>query len=123
VLPMKFTPIGNGKTPGSCMRLRPGHRTMGFCGADRTQPLEALAQSDTRSLLAATIFGAGWGIGSVLFGLGVARVGRVAGVCHHSGHGLGHRRARPMLILHPGFVPPRRAAWFWSMVIVLVASA
>lgn len=68
--------------------------------------LEALAQSDTRALFAATVFGAGWGIGSVLFGLGVARVGAALSFAIILGMTSAIGALAPMLILHP--------ADFWS---------
>ncbi len=38
-------------------------------------PASVFASVPTRELVTTALFGAGWGIGSVLFGLGVARVG------------------------------------------------
>ena len=85
------------------------------------QPLEALARSDLRSLLAATVFGAGWGVGSVLFGLGVARVGASLAFAIILGMTSAIGALAPMLILHPEDVssPPGRMILL-GMVIVLV---
>ena len=84
------------------------------------QPLEALAQSDTRSLLAATVFGAGWGIGSVLFGLGVARVGASLAFAIILGMTSAIGALAPMLILHPeDLSSPQGRMVLLGMVIVL----
>jgi L-rhamnose-H+ transport protein len=72
-----------------------------FAALTVPQPLEALARSDTRSLLAATVFGAGWGVGSVLFGLGVARVGASLAFAIILGMTSAIGALAPMLILHP----------------------
>ena len=72
-----------------------------FAALTVPQPLEALARADTRSLLAATVFGMGWGIGSVLFGLGVARVGASLAFAIILGMTSAIGALAPMLILHP----------------------
>lgn len=84
-------------------------------------PIEALVKSDPRSLLAATVFGAGWGIGSVLFGLGVARVGASLAFAVILGMTSAIGALAPMLILHPEdlFTPTGRMILL-GMVIVLV---
>ncbi|MBI4165022.1 MAG: hypothetical protein HY508_04740 [Acidobacteria bacterium] len=84
-------------------------------------PIEALAKSDLRSLLAATVFGAGWGVGSVLFGLGVARVGASLGFAIILGMTAAIGALAPMLILHPEDLstPPGRMILL-GMVIVLI---
>ncbi len=91
-----------------------------FAALTVPQPLEALVQSDPRALLAATVFGAGWGVGSVLFGLGVARVGASLAFAIILGMTSAIGALAPMLILHPEdvFSPPGRMILL-GMVIVL----
>jgi L-rhamnose-H+ transport protein len=85
------------------------------------QPLEALTRAEPRSLLAATVFGAGWGIGSVLFGLGVARVGASLAFAIILGMTSAIGALAPMLILHPeDLSSPQGRMVLLGMVIVLV---
>jgi L-rhamnose-H+ transport protein len=60
-----------------------------------------LSGADPRALLAATVFGMGWGIGSILFGLGVARVGAALGFALILGMTSAIGALAPLLILHP----------------------
>ena len=62
---------------------------------------EVLARSDFHSLLAATVFGAGWGVGNILFGLGVSRVGAALGFAIILGMTSAIGALAPLLILQP----------------------
>lgn len=95
-----------------------------FAALTVPQPLEALARSDPRAVLAATVFGAGWGIGSVLFGLGVARVGASLAFAIILGMTSAIGALAPILILHPeDLLSPAGHMILLGMVIVLVGIA
>ena len=72
-----------------------------LAGATVPHLSQVLAESDARTLLAATVFGMGWGLGSVLFGLGVARVGAALGFAIILGMTSAIGALAPLLILHP----------------------
>lgn len=63
--------------------------------------LEVYRQADIRTLALALAFGAGWGAGSVLFGLGVDRVGMALGFAIILGLTASVGSLVPMLVLHP----------------------
>jgi len=58
----------------------PGDSSLAVVALVIPQPGQVYANAGSGVLLETALFGAGWGVGNVLFGLGVASVGMGAGV-------------------------------------------
>ena len=101
-LPMKFTPEWKWENTWLIYSIS-GLLVAPWVFAHLTVPhlFEVLARSDFRTLLAATLFGAGWGVGSVLFGLAVARVGLALGFAIILGMTSAIGALAPLVILQP----------------------
>ncbi|MFQ5684678.1 MAG: L-rhamnose/proton symporter RhaT, partial [Candidatus Binatia bacterium] len=65
------------------------------------QLMEVYQQSEVRAVVLAIIFGAGWGAGSVLFGLGVERIGMALAFAIILGLTAALGSLVPMMVLHP----------------------
>lgn len=65
------------------------------------QLVEVYRQADLRALAFAIVFGAGWGAGSVLFGLGVDRIGMALAFAIILGLTASVGSLVPMMVLHP----------------------
>ena len=101
-LPMKFSPEWKWENTWLIFSLA-GLVVAPWVFASLTVPhlFEALARAEFCSLLAAMVFGVGWGVGNVLFGLGVARVGAALGFAIILGMTSAIGALAPLLILHP----------------------
>ena len=121
-LPMKFTPEWKWENTWLIYSLS-GLLVAPWIFASLTVPhlFEVLARAEFRSLLGATVFGLGWGVGNVLFGLGVARVGAALGFAIILGLSSAIGALAPLLILHPEDVlSPEGRMILLGVVIVLV---
>jgi len=84
-------------------------------------PINVLATTSLRSLLLVELFGVGWGIGSLTFGLGVARLGMALGFTIIIGLAATAGALIPMLVLTPEkLAQPQGIMTLVSLALVLV---
>jgi L-rhamnose-H+ transport protein len=87
-------------------------------------PLNVLAATSLRSLLLVELFGVGWGIGSLTFGLGVARLGMALGFTIIIGLAATAGALIPMVVLAPEkLAQPQGLMTLASLALVLVGLA
>jgi L-rhamnose-H+ transport protein len=87
-------------------------------------PASVFSGVATRELVTTALFGAGWGIGSVLFGLGVARVGTAMAFAIVVSMTATLGSLIPLAILHPSELSSARTLWLLlGLAIVLVGLA
>jgi L-rhamnose-H+ transport protein len=85
------------------------------------RPLAVYANVGFAPLALAALFGAGWGVGSVLFGLGVARVGTALGFAVIISMTAAVGALVPLAALHPEQVPTARGALLGLGLCVVIA--
>jgi L-rhamnose-H+ transport protein len=84
-------------------------------------PLSVLATTSFRSLLLVEVFGIGWGIGSLTFGLGVSRLGMALGFTIIIGLAATAGALIPMIVLSPEKLSqPQGLMTLASLVLVLI---
>ena len=84
-------------------------------------PLNVLATTSLRSLLLVEVFGVGWGIGSVTFGLGVSRLGMALGFTIIIGLAATAGALIPMIVLSPEkLAQPQGLMTLLSLALVLI---
>jgi L-rhamnose-H+ transport protein len=84
-------------------------------------PVTVFSSVETRDLLKTALFGTGWGIGSVLFGLGVTRVGTAMAFAIVVSMTATLGSLIPLLVLHPSELNSVRTLWLLlGLAIVLV---
>ena len=87
-------------------------------------PLNVLAATSLRSLLLVELFGVGWGIGSLTFGLGVARLGMALGFTIIIGLAATAGALIPMVVLAPEkLAQPQGLMTLVSLALVLIGLA
>jgi L-rhamnose-H+ transport protein len=87
-------------------------------------PVAVFAGVAPRDLVTTALFGAGWGIGSVLFGLGVARVGTAMAFAIVVSMTATLGSLIPLAVLHPSELRSSRTLWLLlGLAIVLVGLA
>jgi len=75
------------------------------------RPLEVYAAVPSGALVMTALFGAGWGVGSVLFGLSVARVGTALAFAIVVSLTAALGALVPLAVLHPDQLTSNRAIW------------
>ena len=84
-------------------------------------PLSVLATTSLRSLLLVEVFGCGWGIGAITFGLGVARLGMALGISTIIGLAATAGALIPMVVIAPEKLgQPQGLLTLGSLALVLV---
>jgi len=84
-------------------------------------PLNVLATTSLRSLLLVELFGIGWGIGSLTFGLGVSRLGMALGFTIIIGLAATAGALIPMIVLSPEkLTQPQGLMTLFSLALVLI---
>jgi len=84
-------------------------------------PINVLASTSLRSLLLVELFGVGWGIGSLTFGLGVARLGMALGFTIIIGLAATAGALIPMVVLAPEkLAQPQGLTMLASLALVLI---
>lgn len=79
------------------------------------------ARVGSAPLALAALFGMGWGIGSVLFGLGIARVGMALGVAVIISLTAAVGSLVPLAVLHPGEMASSRGAVLLLGLVIVIA--
>jgi L-rhamnose-H+ transport protein len=88
------------------------------------RPMEVYAGAGLASVSLAALFGAGWGIGSVLFGLGVAQIGTALAFAIIISLTAAVGSIVPLAVLHPGqLATGRGAVLFLGLAIVIAGVA
>ena len=87
-------------------------------------PLNVMATTSLRSLLLVEVFGIGWGIGSLTFGLGVSRLGMALGFTIIIGLAATAGALIPMIVLSPEKLSqPQGLMTLCSLALVLIGLA
>jgi L-rhamnose-H+ transport protein len=85
------------------------------------QPLQVYANTGFAPLALAALFGAGWGIGSVLFGLGVAHVGTALAFAIIISLTAAVGSIVPLAVLHPDSLATTRGALLFLGLAIVIA--
>lgn len=86
-----------------------------------SHPLRVLASTSVRSLVLVELFGFGWGIGAITFGLGVTRLGMAFGLTIIIGLAATAGALIPMAVLAPGkLTQPQGLMMLASLALVLI---